>query len=41
MTISHHVYKETWNPYKVEKLMRNHDKRGEAEIFEDHAVGTY
>ena len=37
----HHVYKETWNPYKGEKLMCNHDKREEAKIFEDHAVGTY
>ena len=37
----HHVNKETWNPYKVEKLMCNHNKREEAKIFEDHAVGTY
>ena len=36
-----HVYKETWNPYKGEKLMCNYEKRGEAKIFEDHAVGTY
>ena len=26
---------------KGEKLMCNHDKREEAKIFEDHAVGTY
>ena len=38
---SHHAYKETWNPYKGEKLMGNHDKREEAKIFEDHAVGSY
>ena len=37
----YHVYKETWNPYKGEKLMCNHDKREEAKIFEDLAVGTY
>ena len=37
----HHVYKETWNPYKGEELICNHDKREEAKIFEDHAVGTY
>ena len=37
----HHVHKETWNLYKREKLMCNHDKREEAKIFEDHAVGTY
>ena len=37
----HHVYKETWNPYKGEKLMCNHDKREQAKIFEDYAVGTY
>ena len=37
----HHVYKEIWNLYKREKLMCNHDKREEAKIFEDHAVGTY
>ena len=37
----HHVNKETWNPYKVEKLMCNHNKREEATIFEDHVVGTY
>ena len=37
----HHVYKETWNPYKGEKLMCNHGKREQAKIFEDHAVGTY
>ena len=37
----HQVYKETWNPYNEEKLMCNHDKREEAKIFEDHAVGTY
>ena len=35
----HHVYKETWNPYKGEKLMCNYDKREDAKIFEDHAVG--
>ena len=35
----HHVYKETWNPYKGEKLMCNYDKREEAKIFEDHADG--
>ena len=35
------VDKETWNPYKGEKLMCNHDKREESKIFEDHAVGTY
>ena len=33
----HHVYKETWNPYKGEKLMSNHDKREEAKIFENYA----
>ena len=37
----HRVYKETWNPYKGEKLMCNHDKREEAKIFEDHVAGTY
>ena len=37
----HHVYKETWNLYKREKLMCNHYKREGAKIFEDHAVGTY
>ena len=36
----HHVHKETWNPYKGEKLMCNHDKREEAKISEDHAVDT-
>ena len=41
MIRGHHVYKETWNPLKGEKLMCNHDKREEAKIFEDHAVGTY
>ena len=25
----HHVYKETWNPYKREKLMCSHDKQEE------------
>ena len=35
----HHVYKETWNPYKGEKLICNYDKREEAKIFEDYAVG--
>ena len=29
----HHVHKETWNPYKGEKLMCNHDKREEAKII--------
>ena len=38
---SHQVYKETWNPHKGEKLMCNHNKREEAKIFEDDAVGTY
>ena len=37
----HHVYNETWNPYNGEKLIRNHDKREEVKIFEDHDVGTY
>ena len=37
----HHVHKEIWNPYNGEKLIRNHDKREEVKIFEDHAVGTY
>ena len=37
----HHVYKETWNPYKGGKLICDHDKREEAKIFEDHVVGTY
>ena len=37
----HHVSKETWNPYKGEKLMCNHGNREEAKIFENHAVGTY
>ena len=37
----HHMYKETWNPYKVEKLTCNHDKREDAKIFEDHADDTY
>ena len=41
MIRGHRVYKETWNPLKGEKLMCNHDKREEAKIFEDHAVGTY
>ena len=41
MIRGHHVYKETGNPYKGEKLMFNHDKRERAKIFEDHAVGTY
>ena len=41
MIIGHHVYKETWNPYKEEKLMCNHDKQEEAKIFQDHAIGTY
>ena len=36
----HHVYKETWNPYKGEKLMCYYDKQEEAKTFEDHAVGT-
>ena len=25
----HHIYKETWNPHKEEKLMCNHDKQEE------------
>ena len=29
----HHVNKETWNPYKVEKLMCNHNKREEATVY--------
>ena len=37
----HHVYKETLNLYKEEKLMRDHYKREEAKIFEDHPVSTY
>ena len=37
----HQVYKETWNLYKAEKLMCNHDKRQKAKIFEDHAVDAY
>ena len=37
----YHVYRETWNPYKGEKLMCNHDKRQKAKIFEGHAVSTY
>ena len=36
----HHVYKETWNPYKGEKLMCYYDKQEEAKTFEGHAVGT-
>ena len=41
VTRGHHVHKETWNPHKEEKLMCNHEKREEAEIFEDRTVGTY
>ena len=41
MIRGHHVYKETWNPYKGERLKCNHDKRKEGKNFEDHAVGTY
>ena len=41
VVIDYHVYKETWNLYKGEKLMCNHDKREETKIFKDHAVGTY
>ena len=26
----HHIYKETRNPYKGDKLMRSHDKQEEA-----------
>ena len=37
----HHVYKETWNPSKGEKLNCMHDARKEAKLFNDHAVGTY
>ena len=37
----HHIYKLTWNPYKGEKLVCNHDKQEDAKIFEEHAVGTY
>ena len=37
----HYLYKETWNPHKEEKLVCNHDKREEAKIVEDHAIGTY
>ena len=40
MITGHHMYKETWNPYKGEKLTCNHDKREDAKIFEDHADGT-
>ena len=36
-----HVYKQTWNPYKGEKLIYNHENQKRAAIFEDHAVGTY
>ena len=30
----HHVYKETWNSHKGEKLICNHEKREEAKILE-------
>ena len=41
MIRGHHVYKETRNLYKGEKLRCSHDKREETKIFEDHAVSTY
>lgn len=35
----HHVYKDIWKPIIGEKLICKPDKREEAKIFDDYAVG--